>query len=82
MTRRRGRPLDELEMLQLAALLERALPPHHALYRTARGWYVYRWDEDKTRFVPILDGVGVGALLLKLAVPPLPPLAPGTILFT
>ena len=60
----RARPLDAQELEQLAQLLARALPPHHALYRTARAWYVYRWDG--VRYVPLLDAPALGGLLAKL----------------
>lgn len=60
----RARPLDAQELGQLEQLLARALPPHHALYRTARAWYVYRWEG--VRYVPLLDAPALGALLAKL----------------
>lgn len=64
---RRPRPLDPLEQQLLEELLERALPPHHALFRTARAWYVYRWDEAESRFRPLLNGSSPAALLEALA---------------
>lgn len=65
---RRGlvKPLDLEETAQLAELLGRGLPPHHALYRTNRTWYVYRWDEVGGRFKPYLDAPSLAALLERL----------------
>lgn len=60
----RTRPLDAQELEQLEQLLARALPPHHALYRTTRAWYVYHWDG--VRYAPLLDAPALGALLAKL----------------
>lgn len=62
----RGRPLDAQETAQLAELLGRGLPPHHALYRTARAWYVYRWDEGKGKFCQWLSDASLASLLSLL----------------
>jgi hypothetical protein len=65
---RRPPGLDATERVLLEALLVRALPPHHALFRTAHEWYVYRWSVDKMAFVPYLSGSDLAHLLARLQV--------------
>lgn len=64
---KKRRPLDTGEIAQLVELIEHALPPHHALFRTAREWHVYRWDGEEMKFKPYLSDSNLAVLLAHLA---------------